>query len=105
MSTGQRHGVEPSTIVMTAGVVTFLGVAAALGLSGRAVPVLRRLVLNGPLVDALLLAWVVLVLLRNPYPGLAQGIGSHYLGEIAKWISSWHPKRRPARQLLQLARK
>jgi hypothetical protein len=75
VSTGQRHRVERSTIVVTASVVTFLGVAAALGLSGRAVPVLRRLVLDGPLIDALLLAWVVLVLLRNPYPGLALGTG------------------------------
>ena len=75
MSGRGNIGVERSTTVLAGSLATFLGVAGILGASDWGVLTLRALVLDGPLTDAVLLSWVVLVLLRNPYPGLAPMTG------------------------------
>lgn len=75
MNDGRSSGIERSTVVLAASLAAFLGVAGILGASDWGVLTLRALVLDGPLTDAVLLSWVVLVLLRNPYPGLAPMTG------------------------------
>jgi hypothetical protein len=75
LNDGRSSGVERSTVVLAVSLVVLLGVAGILGATDRGVLTLRALVLDGPLTDAVLLSWVVLVLLRNPYPGLAPMTG------------------------------
>jgi hypothetical protein len=69
MNTEWSGGVERSTVTLAAAVAGAIIIASVLGISGWGVRALRWLVLDGPLEAAILIAWVVLVLLRNPYPG------------------------------------
>lgn len=85
MGSARTSGVERSTVVLGAFLTALLGVAGVLEVSGWGIRTLQALVLDGELVDALLLSWVVLVLLRNPYPGLAPMTGR---------LSSWRHRKK-----------
>lgn len=75
MATYRSNGIERSTVLLGASVTGLIVVAGVFGSSGWAMRTLRTIVLDGPLESALLLSWIVLVLLRNPFPGLASGTG------------------------------